>query len=172
MHEVVAQWDPSQATTEYDRYNHTISYQPVICKSKLDCPIHFDTIMEFEEPVILIPGLSVNDPEVIEANKKYAEQHRKRKELQFLIAAMEVSEISLHLLTSPVFDGEFDDEEEEGLSSSSLSAAQRIERLKERNEELDAESSIIKDFSNSLDSVNSTKIKKKRRIERIFHFES
>ena len=112
MHEVIAQWDPSEATTEHDRHNWSIGYEPVNCKSTLDCSLHWTAVEHLPETQTFILGASRYDPEVIAMNKKQSERRKHIQELQlwrdYLIA------VQLFFAADMVARGEGEEEEEEG----------------------------------------------------------
>jgi hypothetical protein len=58
MHEAVPQSEPEAGKSDYDRQNYTISYEPVRCFSKVDCPLHFSPVKLLNPPEIVIPGLA------------------------------------------------------------------------------------------------------------------
>ncbi|MDQ4066472.1 MAG: hypothetical protein M3114_02660, partial [Thermoproteota archaeon] len=110
MHEVIAQWDQSEATTEYDRHNWSIGYEPVNCKSTLDCSLHWTEVEHLPETQTFILGASRYDPEVIEMQKKRVKRRAWVKELQlwrdYLIAA------ELFFVTDMLTEEEEEEEEE------------------------------------------------------------
>ncbi len=108
MHEVIAQWDTSEARTEYDRHNYSISFEPVECFDKLDCSLHWSEVEHLPETQTFIIGASRYDPEVIAMNnKKQSERRAWVKELQLWRDYLLASELFF------VTDMLTDEEEEE-----------------------------------------------------------
>jgi hypothetical protein len=94
MHEVIAQSEePESSKSDYDRQNYSISYEPVRCFSKLDCPLHFAPVQELNPPEIVILGLAKEDPEVIAANKKFAARRKRVKTLKIIQRYMKALQI-------------------------------------------------------------------------------
>jgi hypothetical protein len=76
MHPVVGDSDPEQEEKEVNRYNYTITYQPVSCDSP-DCSLDWTEIQELKQPKLLILGESIHDDEKItEMNARYAKRRK------------------------------------------------------------------------------------------------
>lgn len=94
MHDVIAQSDPShEATNEYEHHNYSISFEPVNCKSKVDCSLHFAEVEILPEPETFIVGASRYDEEVIKINKKQREHRKRVKELKMMKTYLEALQI-------------------------------------------------------------------------------
>jgi hypothetical protein len=90
MHPVCANSYPEGSRDEFERHNYTISYTAVDNCMALDCPLCFHEIQILNPPQIVILGLPLTDPQVVEANMRHRERRRKRaKQLQFIKTALQ-----------------------------------------------------------------------------------
>jgi hypothetical protein len=111
LHEAVAVSEPD------DLNSYNVSFEPIPCRSKLDCPIHFSDVRILPESVILRIGASIYDPEVIEANKKYAARRKRVKsvaeqleELQASLIVNAVATASMTLTDDPMRNPNYEEE--------------------------------------------------------------
>lgn len=136
MHEVIAQSHPESegGKTEYERHNWTISYEPVDCRSKVDCSLHFTEVEHLPETHTFIIGASRYDPEVLAMNKKQAERRKRVKQEQ-----QELNEMRLFLEAMQIMnmtDEVLDLEEEEDPAHIRAAALAELEE-EEQQQQLD-----------------------------------
>jgi hypothetical protein len=116
MHPVVEQYNPQRSADQYERHNHTQSFERVSSCGFLDCQLCYKDVEILEQPEFLALGGGRYDPEVIAATRKYRERRKKKlKHLKLMKTALQT--ISMTTATFDLLDAidQADDEATDNL---------------------------------------------------------